>query len=128
MHASSAEIRRAQRKQLNGAIMQLRARYSPGLVVLCGDMNEEAEGILADFGASPLAMTRVSESTPEGTCSFADGTVHTLDHIFAAACSSEGGELRGCVAHPPVRTMLSDHSLVWVSDIRSELSGRTDGV
>jgi hypothetical protein len=27
-----------------------------------------------------------------------------------------------------VRTMLSDHSLVWVSGIRSEPPGRTEGV
>jgi hypothetical protein len=126
VHATSAEIRGAQRQQLIGVITELRARYSPGLVVLCGDMNEEAEGLLADFGPSPLAMSRLSESTPDGTCIDRDGTVHTLDHIFAAP--ARGEELRGCVAHPPVRTMLSDHSLVWVSGIRSEPPGRTEGV
>ena len=126
VHATSAEIRGAQRQQLIRVITELRARFSPGLVVLCGDMNEEAEGLLADFGPSPLAMSRLSESTPDGTCIDRDGTVHTLDHIFAAP--ARGEELRGCVAHPPVRTMLSDHSLVWVSGIRSEPPGRTEGV
>ena len=118
MHATSAEIRAAQRRQLVGTIAEVRARYAPSLVVLCGDMNEEAEGLLADFGEPPLAMTRLSEATPEGTCTYLDGTTHTLDHIFAVA--ADGHELRRGVAHQPVRTTLSDHSLVWVSGIQTK--------
>ena len=80
-------------------------------------MNEEAEGLKADLCAPPLAMTRLSESTPEGTCINSDGKTEELDHIFAVAPGR--ARLHGYLAHPPVRTSQSDHSLLWVSGIQS---------
>ena len=124
VHATSAEIRVAQRRQLVGLITKLRTAHAPSLVVLCGDMNEEAEGLQADLCAPPLAMTRLSESTPEGTCIDSDGTTKELDHIFAVADGESGRRLSEYEAHAPVRTSLSDHSLLWVSGIQSEHRGR----
>ena len=116
-HATSPEIRAAQRRQLGRLVADLKERFHPALIILCGDMNEEAAVLTAELGAPPLAMSRLSKSTPGGTCVSSDGSTKELDHIFAVADTGSGRELAGWSAHPPVRTPLSDHSLLWVSGI-----------
>lgn len=54
-------------------VERLRERYSPSLVILCGDFNEDAAsrigggGLHADLSAAPLRMVRLTDCKAEGT-------------------------------------------------------------
>lgn len=117
MHATSDEIRAQQRLQLSRLITELRGRHHPALVVLCGDLNEEPERLGELSASAPLGLRRLSETTPEGTCIHSDGSTQELDHVLAVADAASGLELDSWLARPPVRTLLSDHSLLIVSGI-----------
>ena len=121
-HSTNNDTRSQQRKELCAGVESLRVRYSPALVVLCGDLNETADerpgggGMYADLTAAPLSMVRLTDCKAEGTCLKDDGSgrVEELDHIFA--CGEGIGRLK-YERVPPLRTPWSDHSLLWVHGI-----------
>ena len=139
----------SQRAQLCDLLRKLRREHRPALCVVCGDLNEEAAGLLPDLGAPPCRLRRLSRDCAQGTCLRDDGSGEgwTLDHIFAGgeggdeageeaavaaglAAAAEGGPSASCASAcaevtcdqplpPPLRSPLSDHSLVWAHNIRS---------
>ena len=144
MHATSAGIRAAQRRQLACLLTRLRAEYRPAMVVVCGDFNESAvppsqqkrdfngktqftateevvlsRGLHADLTAPPLNLVKLSDAGPEGTCIKDDGSGDTdeLDHIYATVDTAAGLVLAPWEAAPPLRHPLSDHSLIAVHGI-----------
>ena len=133
-HPDPGSSRASQRLELIAGIQSLRDKYRPSLCVLCGDMNEppdtsRADGLLAHLTAPPLNMRLLTgaaageigfEGRP-GTCikDIGDGSVETLDHIFAAGDGIEGLLFEAMV---PLRTPRSDHSLLLVN--RMVMPGR----
>mmetsp|Transcript_9143 Transcript_9143/g.28977 ORF Transcript_9143/g.28977 Transcript_9143/m.28977 type:complete len:164 (+) Transcript_9143:98-589(+) len=80
MHATSAAARAAQRAQLIALLAQLRARYAPDLVVVCGDFNESA--------LPPAQQKRVTPRlTPRFTPRLTPGSHLDLHPIHAVAPS-----------------------------------------
>ena len=120
--ATPGAVRAEQRAELLAGLHQLRAELAPSVVVVCGDLNEEAHeradgaGLCADFRAAGLVrLTACSRAA--GTCIKDDGSgrVQELDHIYAA-----GPGVARLAYEPqlPLRTPHSDHSLLWVTGIR----------
>lgn len=120
-HPNPSATRAEQRQELLRVIVGLREQYTPSLIVVCGDFNENVDSsgstMAADLTGDPLHMVRLTHVPKhEGTCIKDDGSgaVDELDYIWAAGDDID--RLR-YEPKPPLRTPHSDHSLLWVQRI-----------
>ena len=110
---------------MTSSIEALSKEHSPSLIVLCGDMNEvPGEQALATLTQGPLFFQRLTKSTAEGTCVKNDGSGESedLDHIFAVAPGTDV-DLSLDSVPAPVRSEVSDHSMIAVHSIQVRAKG-----